>query len=62
MRNNKTQVYIETAEEIENWEEEKFNHQNLMGLTWKFCLLIDLESSVDVFKNKKNLMGIHKVE
>ena len=33
-----------------------------MGLTWKICLQIDSESSVDVFNNGKLLTGIHKVE
>ena len=26
-------------------------HQNLLGLNWKTCLLIDSESSIDIFNN-----------
>ena len=34
-------------------------HQRLPGLDWKTCLLINSESSVDIFNNSELLTNIH---
>ena len=37
-------------------------HQNLPGLNWNTCLLIDSESSMDFFNNRKMLTNIQWVK
>ena len=52
-------------EDMKDDDEEELGyiyHQNITGLTWKTCLLIDSKSSVDIFNNRKFLTGIHKVK
>ena len=34
-------------------------HQNLPGLMWKTCLVIESESSVDIFNNAERLTGVN---
>ena len=60
-----TQVTKDTYEGEEESEESEIwyvYHQNLAGLIWKTCLLIDSEISINVFNNLEYLTGIHKVK
>ena len=37
-------------------------HQNLTGMAWKICLLIDSKSSINIFKSKEYLKEVHKAK
>ena len=64
---NKAQVYTQLCDiEVKTSEDENefcyIYHQNLLGLNWKTCLLINSESSIDIFNNPKLLTEIHQVK
>ena len=51
--------------DVEDEEEDKLGYvylQNLPGLDWSTCLLINSESSVDIFNNADLLTKIHHVK
>ena len=67
--NSQGQVHTQVAEDTFEGEEESegdemgyIYHQNLPGLIWKTCLLIDSESSVNIFNNKDFLTRIYKAK
>ena len=61
------QVHTQLEATLNKSDEEKEElgyvyHQNLTGLVWKMCLLIDSKSSIDIFNNKDYLKGVHKAK
>ena len=62
----KGQVHTQMIElDIEDEEGDQLGyiyHQNLPGLNWNSCLLIDIESSVDIFNNSELLNDIHQAK
>ena len=62
---NEAHIHNQIMEDINDEDKKELGciyHQNLMGLTWKTCLLINSESSVDIFNNAKYLNQSHKVK
>ena len=63
--NSDDHVHTQVTDEMNEEEDEELGyiyHQNSSGLSWKTCLLIESESSVDIFNNGKYLTKIHKVK
>ena len=60
------EIHTEVAEsDIEDEEGDELGyiyHQNLPGLNWTTCLLINSKSSVDIFNNTKLLTNIHQAK
>ena len=59
----KGQVHTQMVElDIEDEEGDQLGynyHQNLLGMNWNTCLLIDSKSSIDIFNNSELLTNIH---
>ena len=63
----KDQVYTKLCDiEVETSDDEDelgyIYHQNLLGLKWKTCLLMDSESSINIFNNPKLLTEIYQAK
>ena len=55
-------LHEEKDEEREGGELGYVYHQNLIGLMWKTCLLIDSESSVDILNDSELLTRMYKAK